>query len=274
MHLISSILTLIFRNKAVLRCKNVILGRIGVLKPPNKDFIEKLDASDPSFWESAIDNESELWFRRFRAWLIHPKRSIKAVYRDELKQTKRKLTDDAIPPSIWSTAQKYYLWALRAEAYDRYTLKEDHIDYQKRRSELKDEQWRDAKMLREKARQMLDFPLTRQTVKQGEDGRTTIVIEPMRWGMSDVSKMLQLASELQGRSLETYSDMDEMKALEVLVQTGWLPPTVLAIAGEKIDQMKLAMQQVFQTVNVPAVAIAELVTEAPRLIEAEVEEVS
>ncbi len=102
----------------------------------------------------------------------------------------------------WKRWHRRHEWRSRAEAYDAY------LDEEKRRAEaqkwrergedLVEEQYQLAVAMLEKARQMLAFPLVRQTVEQrDEDGRPThITIEPVRWTFGTAARLVMVAVEL------------------------------------------------------------------------------
>jgi hypothetical protein len=74
-------------------------------------------------WEQQT-GESRLWYRRFRAWLQQPRRSLLAVYREDWerrqarKGAKGREFKATSAPSSWRRAYVEWQWEERAQAYD------------------------------------------------------------------------------------------------------------------------------------------------------------
>lgn len=66
-----------------------------------------------------------------------------------------------------------------------------------RREELREQEWKYAQELLNKAKQMLVFPLATTVRSTQEDGKTIVTeYHPARWSLADVGRMLETASKL------------------------------------------------------------------------------
>ena len=166
-------------------------------------------ASAPHLGLALVVSSAEAWTRRpgetstaYAAFCTYrdlgPTRSLDAAYclaQGYQKGSKR-------VSGFWKRWYRGHEWRSRAEAYDAY------LDEEKRRAEaqkwrqrgedLVEEQYKLAVAMLEKARQMLAFPLVRQTVEQrDEDGRPVrVIIEPARWTFGTAARLAQVAVEL------------------------------------------------------------------------------
>lgn len=75
-------------------------------------------------WEQMLDKgESDLWFGRFRAYLLMGfRRSVQAVFQQELEENGGNWRDEA--HGSWYEYAKKYNWQARAAAYDAHWLEE------------------------------------------------------------------------------------------------------------------------------------------------------
>ena len=195
---------------------------------------------------------SQVWTRRpgetataYAAFCAYrdlgPGRSLDAAY----AQAKGLQKGDKRASGNFQRWRRDHAWKNRAEAYDAY------LDEQKRQAEaqkwrqrgedLVEEQYKIAVAMLEKARQMLNFPLVRQTVEQtGEDGRPVrVIIEPARWSFNSAARLAKIGVEL-GR-----------------LATG-LPTKNEQSVHFKIDPAKLSDQQLERIIagEDPAVVVA------------------
>jgi hypothetical protein len=85
-----------------------------------------------------MEGESALWYRRFRAWLLHPRRSMLAVYREwwmdreerrVRKGKERREFRSTSAPGSWNRRSREFRWKERAAAYDAHLdrLADDYI---------------------------------------------------------------------------------------------------------------------------------------------------
>jgi hypothetical protein len=91
----------------------------------------------------------------------------------------------------------------------------------KRREQEAEEQYQDAQLLRRKARQMLEYPLSEKTVR-GPEGKT-FVVKPSRWSMDTGASLMRTAANLGSRALEEPSSavqdqVEEKIELEALTE--------------------------------------------------------
>jgi hypothetical protein len=105
----------------------------------------------------------------------------------------------------WSRTHQ---WVKRALAYDQHIAaiqekaieKEavrEAIDWHRERARIRSEALENGKLLIDKARQMLKFPIAQTVI---EDGRT--IIKPARWTMADAAKFVETADKLQRLAAE------------------------------------------------------------------------
>jgi hypothetical protein len=105
----------------------------------------------------------------------------------------------------WSRTHQ---WVKRALAYDQHIAaiqekaieKEavrEAIDWHRERARIRSEALENGKLLIDKARQMLKFPIAQTVI---EDGRT--IIKPARWSMADAAKFVETADKLQRLAAE------------------------------------------------------------------------
>lgn len=164
--------------------------------------------SDP--WEQ-LSNESAAAFGLFRAYLeLGPDRSVEAVI--ENSETSEKAI---------RLAYKKYKWVSRARVYDNYLaraelnaakrkLEQDAVKWVHRFTELRESEWSNAQQLIAKAKKMLAFPLTEETVVEtagpeitdfetGEKVPTkkiTIIVKPVKFTLKDAALFVDTASKL------------------------------------------------------------------------------
>jgi hypothetical protein len=118
-----------------------------------------------------------------------------------LEKVAQKLAKSIPIIKTWSSK---YAWSARARAFDAY-LRDLELQMQNqeiqdrvkkwatRREQLLEKEWELSQKLLERAREMLEWPLTRQVTEK--DGKV-IVIMPMRWNASTAVRYLDLASRL------------------------------------------------------------------------------
>ncbi len=165
-------------------------------------------ASAPPIGLALVVSAAQAWTRRpgetsaaYAAFCTYrdlgPSRSLAEAYRQRTGKEQAKQAG-----GNWTSWYRRNEWKNRAESYDAY------LDEEKRRAEaqkwrqrgedLVEEQYKIAVAMLEKVRQMLNFPLVRQTVEQkDEDGRPVrVIIEPVRWTFGTAARLAQVAVEL------------------------------------------------------------------------------
>ncbi len=152
-------------------------------------------------------NESPKAHKAFRTYLeLGSNRSIDKAY----CATKGLQEGSKRAAGLWMDWCSKFNWVDRAADYDLYMrmleqqqreadTKAQAASWIKRRDDLREEEIDIAQKLIAQARQMLEFPITRQTIIQ--DGYTTI-IEPADWKKSDIPRFIETADKLQRLSLE------------------------------------------------------------------------
>jgi hypothetical protein len=167
--------------------------------------------SDPApLWERQPWDTAGSWLG-FTLYLAQqPPRSIDAAYRAYRKQR----GGDAVASDLraagyfrrWAQGRKLggeYLpgavpWELRAQAWDDHLAeldrREEARQWLERRRQLREDEWALGTQLVDRARKMLQFPLT--VVEASEDGKTTVVM-PARWASSDIPRTIEAASKLR-----------------------------------------------------------------------------
>ena len=136
--------------------------------------------------------ESMFWYARFEKFrLAGPTRSVLGAYNQELVAAGRE--PKKCQPSSWKHACNYWKWRERAEAWDNAQLEQAREIWADRRDQWRQEEWDLATALREKAFDMLGFPVAKVT--REKDGQVTIV-EPSEWRLVDAAKLIDTASKI------------------------------------------------------------------------------
>ena len=158
----------------------------------------KAEKSPSLEWERR-DGEPNKWFDRFQTYLLlGPSRSLYAAYTAWRERSGAKSAQKrAGLPQSWRLAAEKWQWQQRAEAFDGHERAQQVAEWQRRRDELREHEWKFSQELLDKARQMLVFPLAK-TVRSTQDGGQTIVTEvyPAQWKLADTARMLEAASKL------------------------------------------------------------------------------
>ena len=195
--------------------------------------------------------ENSRWYGRFLAYRdMGTGRSLLGAYKRELAENSRKEQDKASVPNSWNAAAKQFRWAERATAWDAFRQQEieaerkaeekrDREAWLERRNVQRERQWQLAEKLAERANLMLESPLYIE--KETEDG---VVKVPARWSFRDVVSLLSFANDLQVAA--TGSQMEEIKALTVLVRAGWIPESVLDATADSYFEMKATIVGAFE----------------------------
>lgn len=140
-------------------------------------------------------------------------------------------------------------WVVRAEDWDLHQLALEDSQREKqtiaeaekwaaRRLEIKEEGWSMFKALKEKAEQMLKFPLV-QIEKKEEDGVSTTIVKPANWTFATASnladtalKIGRLTAELTTENVGLDVSKLSVKQLELLIAG---KPVEVVLAAEEVE---------------------------------------
>ena len=177
--------------------------------------------SDP--WDRQRDGtalEPLPWYERFLGYLYAEKpRSMLDVYRQVWAKEGKARRPNGIS-GAWDRAVKRWHWQERAEAYDLAQLAAQSEERRKRQVEreaqTKEDEWRMAERLLERAEQMLTFPVARVVTQSYEDGREKSVIEPMAWRPADAVRFTDMVSKLRRLSAGMNTEQIGIRLEDVL----------------------------------------------------------
>lgn len=121
-------------------------------------------------------------------------------------------------------------WEERVRSKDLDEKRRDLILWTERQRTVKVDEWEMSRLLLQKAREMLEWPIYDEEVKQEEDG-TYIIRQPARWNMRDIQAIAKVASELsrlatdmnQGKFAIEFSlnlSSEALQAVDILKQHG------------------------------------------------------
>ncbi len=141
------------------------------------------------------------WYARFQIYLLlGSSRSLYAAYSEFRNKSRTNGAESARKragiPQSWRAASEKWEWAKRAEAFDEHERAEQLQQWTQRRDELREQEWKYAQDLLDKARQMLVFPLAKTVRSEQGDGKTLTEIYPTQWKIADAARMLEAASKL------------------------------------------------------------------------------
>ncbi len=154
--------------------------------------------SEVHVWERR-SSEPNKWYDRFQMYLLlGPSRSLYATYTAwRARSGAESAQKRAGLPQSWRQAAERWEWAKRAEKFDENERAQQFTEWQRRRDELREQEWKFSKELLDKAQQMLVFPLAKTTRTAESDGQTVITeVYPARWSIGDVARYLETASKL------------------------------------------------------------------------------
>ena len=142
--------------------------------------------------------EPNLWFRRFERYRrMGPHRSLLGCLNKERVEKGQKRTDDV--PGAWRTAAKGWDWKKRAEAWDDHQAAKVEAEWEAKRKQLREREWKTSQAMLDKAEQMLVYPLAKTSREEKDEaGRVVSVttIMPTKWGMRDAATMVEIGSKL------------------------------------------------------------------------------
>lgn len=123
-----------------------------------------------------------------------------------------------------------FQWLPRAIAYDQWyrtrnLLQQEEVILnsmairQEQSAGLRDRMFNMADSLIEKAEKMLAFPLEEISRAEMDGGKTTIVtVKPIRWSISDIRPMIQLADQLRRSGLDPQETTQILRAEDIVEQ--------------------------------------------------------
>lgn len=155
-----------------------------------------LDTAYPLKRQRGERRDAHLAFLDYYA--MGAKRSIQKLldkYRAQAQQTPAPPTTRHMTLARWSAEN---LWQARLDAQSDIETAEKMRVWEERRKAHAEREWEYAQALFERAETMLKYPLTEQ--KQTADGRT-VILKPVRWRASDITRYLETANELARRAL-------------------------------------------------------------------------
>jgi hypothetical protein len=95
----------------------------------------------------------------------------------------------------WDWVERCRHWDNHLQSQRDSLLMADARKWEQRRLAELESAWNDVQALRVRARKMLAFPLSTQTV-ESKDGKTITTVKPARWTMGHAAMMLKLAAEI------------------------------------------------------------------------------
>lgn len=215
--------------------------------------LSDLDLADPVTWEEPLEGENDLWFDRFRAYLLMPKpRRLLTLYKDEnariVQQAEltgstigrqKRLVKPSSPPGSWKTAFKNFFWNERARAADRYKMRQQDLALREWEMELRKKMKLAAEnnfeLADEMAKRALDVKV--KTTDKGE------VIElPAHWTARDIAAFRLAAAEIGTKAVRR-PEVDLIQAVEVLVAEGLFGPEVLDAAEAGYEQLRNTLRK-------------------------------
>jgi len=214
--------------------------------------------------------ESDLWYSRFLIFLDIPAycRSHLRAYAnwssadnvqreiEGKRKVERKL---ATVPESWSRYARYWRWEERAKAKDTHDRIRDSAEARARKKErlkqLENDEWELSQKILKKAEEMASYPLVTQTTS--DEGRT-IIINPQKWAASDAARYLAIGSEIARRSVGAVEAIEPMAALQILINEGWIPESILDVAAEELHSLPEKIKAAFASLELgPSAAPAE-----------------
>lgn len=151
-----------------------------------------------------------------------PKRSFDRFFDEDFEpETELRENCGKIPSrSALEKLSSRWLWVERCRAWDNHLqairdreAAKEVAKWERRRQQALDQVYRDAQALRERFRQMMQFPLAKKEVKEG--GKVT-VITPVRWSAKDMAILARLAAEMESVAIKAAAkDPAEMSDAEL-----------------------------------------------------------
>jgi hypothetical protein len=119
----------------------------------------------------------------------------------------------------WSARHQ---WTERAKAWDEdqdkqrrkaedSAMKAEAVNWAKRKQQSRESDWELAESLRAKARAMLEYPIAKRTILEG-DG--TVHVHPQKFSLGSVARMLEVASKLSRLAAGMFTEKVERSRLD------------------------------------------------------------
>jgi uncharacterized protein YacL (UPF0231 family) len=153
-------------------------------------------------------------------------------------------------PSKWNQVAEDYDWEFRGQQYDLYLQGERECTLRERQVEIEETAWSLYQVMIKRVREMASYPLTKQTVVDHANGQV-VIIEPAGWTLRDIAPLVKATTQLGAiatRSARPHK-IELLTALEVLVEEGCCPASVLRQARQAIDQVPQVVMNAFKTAS-------------------------
>lgn len=207
-------------------------------------------------WEQQPD-ESTLWYSRFELFLAlpaHNRRILKAYRQWADADNKQRVLEGKSEilrkmrtfPSSWDRQSIYWRWRERADLKERSDRTERQARHRQRLLELEEVEWKTGKALVDRAKEMVEYPLVTQTTS--DDGKI-IIIKPASWTAADAARYLSVGSEITRKAIGADVTADPLTALQVLVNEGWIPESILSEASEGIGDLSDRIRAAFESMG-------------------------
>jgi hypothetical protein len=207
-----------------------------------------MSVEQPAPWERQ-PGEPDYWYARFTRFREMPanERTLLGAYRKErLEREQRR--QDANPsefrsrsaPNAWNRAALTWDWYERCRAWDEYVVDQARqaeistaqaraADLASKRDALRGDEVEIAEQLLQRARRMLEYPLTRQRLVTSTDANgnaiATTIVEPVKWNMGDVARLILTSDKLRRLALDMETEtirVDlESEARKMARREGW-----------------------------------------------------
>ena len=180
-----------------------------------------------------LPGENANWFARFQFYLRMPlPRSLVGCLNQERAQ--KGLERKNTLPGSWARNVVKFNWKARAEAWDLYEhqrwVAQQRRQAKRWREDLGDKVWE----LKDRVDEMLAVPIGSEELK-------------FKWTNRDIPAFMDCANKLAAIAFGIDEEkVDELKALQVLVDSGWIPQRVLLEAAKGMEELRTKMQQSFE----------------------------
>lgn len=202
------------------------------------------DPDAPKLWERQPGEPLDWYakFEHFRA--LGPQRTVFAAYRSVRAQAHPDANPASFratsPPNTWNKAAEQWQWHARAQWWDEHMASQARqaeidaaqtraADLARKRDALRGDETDIAEQLLQRARRMLEYPLTRQRLVTSTDANgnavATTIVEPVRWNMGDVARLILTSDKLRRLALDMETEtirVDlEGEARKMARREGW-----------------------------------------------------
>jgi hypothetical protein len=173
---------------------------------------ERIELWERQLWDT------DLSFEVFSIWLMQDlPRNLDAAWRTYKDQERTpsgalvrapsyiRAMHDGMMQSQLAGEYEQVSWEDRARLFDIEQQRIDIIKWAEKKKEVRREEWDIAKLMIQKAKLMLEWPIEEMYLEDYEiEGQNVphVVIKPAKWGVRDISAMAKIASELLRLSAE------------------------------------------------------------------------